>query len=198
MILSRNTPVLEDLLNRNLQASLTARRTAADLEGKTMDLGVSATDPLLRISVEGGRLSFSDPDETQPAVVLAGDLPRLLQLLGGDHSGPGLDLRGDPAVAEGFAGLLKHCRPSPEEELARFTSDTFARQAGDAVRAAMDWTVDAAGSVRRNVRDFVQEEARFLPTRVEFDTFSEEVERLRDSVDRASARLSALAKGPKG
>ncbi len=186
---------LEGALNRNLQASLTARRAAAELEGLCMDMGVSASQPILRMSVEGGRLRFTEPAEEPSGVTLSGGWRRLLDLLGGDHTGPGLDLRGDPAVAEGFARLLRHCRPSPEEELARFTSDAFAQEAGDAARAAAGWAGDAAGSLRRNLRDFVQEEARFSPTRVEFDAFSGEVERLRDSVARVGARVGALSKG---
>lgn len=186
---------LEGVLNRNLHASLTARRAAAELEGLCMDMGVSASQPILRMSVDGGRLRFTEPGDEPSGVTLSGGWRRLLDLLGGDHTGPGLDLRGDPAVAEGFARLLKHCRPSPEEELARFTADAFAHEAGDAVRAAAGWAGDAAGSLRRNLRDFVQEEARFSPTRVEFDAFSGEVERLRDSVARVGARVQALSKG---
>lgn len=179
-------------MNRNLSASLTARRAAAELDGHCMDLGVAVSDPLLRLSVDGGRLRFSEPEDTPATVTLAGDWRRLLGLLGGDHSGPGLDLRGDPSVAEEFARLLQHCRPSPEEELARFTSDTFARQAADVAREATHWAEGAAGSVKRNVRDFVQEEARLLPTRVEFEAFAQDVDRLRDAVGRISARVSAL------
>lgn len=185
---------LEGVLNRNLEASLTARRAAAQLEGLCMDMGVSATQPMLRMSVEGGRLRFTEPDDKPSGVTLAGGWRRLLDLLGGNHTGPGLDLRGDPAVAEGFARLLKHCRPSPEEELARFTGDAFAQEAGDAARAAVGWAGNAAGSLRRNLRDFVQEEARLSPTRVEFDAFSGEVDRLRDSVGRVGARVQALSK----
>ena len=186
---------LEGVLNRNLHASLTARRAAVELEGLCMDMGVSASQPILRMSVEGGRLRFAEPDEKPSGVTLAGGWRRLLDLLGGDHTGPGLDLRGDPAVAEGFARLLRHCRPSPEEELARFTGDAFAHEAGDAARTAAGWAGDAAGSLRRNLRDFVQEEARLSPTRVEFEAFSGEVERLRDSVARVGARVQALSKG---
>lgn len=189
---------LESVLNRNLAASLTARQTAAGLEGLCMDIGVSASQPVLRLGVEDGRLRFGEPDVEDAGVTLSGDWRRLLQLLGGDHTGPGLDLRGDPAVAEGFGRLLKYCRPAPEEELARFTGEAFAHQAGEAARAATEWAGQAAGSLRRNLRDFVQEEARFAPTRVEFDAFALEVERLRDRAGRLAARIDAPGHGGSG
>lgn len=194
MDLAQLAGLLEGVLNRNLEASLSARRTAAALEGSCMDVGLPGLAPALRISVAGGQLRFAEPGPAPAGVALAGDWGRLLALLAGDHTGPGLDLQGDPALAEGFARLLEHCRPGPEEELARLTGDAFARQTADMVRAATQWAAEAAGSLRRNVRDFVQEEARLLPTRVEFDAFSEDVERLRDTVGRVSARVSALAK----
>ena len=78
---------LEGVLNRNLHASLTARRAAAELEGLCMDMGVSAAQPILRMSVEGGRLRFAEPDDKPSGVTLAGGWRRLLDLLGGDHTG---------------------------------------------------------------------------------------------------------------
>ena len=157
-----------------------------------MDIGLHVAEPLARVRVEQGALRVGAPDATAADVTLTASGRRLLELLGGDDASPGLDLRGDPAVAEGFARLLRHCRPSPEEELARLAGNTFARQAGDAARAATHWAGGAGASVRRNVRDFVQEEARLSPTRVEFEAFAEEVERLRDAAGRVAARVSAL------
>lgn len=194
-MLAKFAAPVEEVLNRNLQASLTARRAAAALDGCSMDIGVSAAGPLLRMSVDGGRLRLAEPDDTPAAVSLTGEWRRLFELLGGDHAGPGLDLRGDPALAERFAQLLKHCRPSPEEELARFTGEPVAREVGDAARAAGRWAGDAAVSVRRNVRDFVQEEARLSPTRVEFDAFVHDLDQLRDNVARFAARLRAASEG---
>ena len=182
------------VLNRNLEASLSARRAAAALEGASMDVGLAGARPVLRMAVRDGKLDVAEPDGTPADVSLGGGLPRLAALLGGDHAAPGLDFRGDPAVAEAFARLLKHCRPDPEEELARFTGEVFARQAGDAARAAAQWAEGGSESLRRSMRDFVQEEARLAPTRVEFDAFSGEVESLRDSVARVGARVGALRK----
>lgn len=157
-----------------------------------MDIGLQAAEPLLRVCVEQGLLRLRAPEDTVTDVALTAGWRRLLELLGGDHTGPGLEMRGDPAVAENFARLLRHCRPIPEEELARFAGDAFAHEAGDAARAFAGWAGDAARSLRRNLRDFVQEEARIAPTRVEFDIFSAEVERLRDRAARIGARIEAL------
>ena len=149
MIPPRLALPLENLLNRNLEASLTARRAAADVEGLCTDVGLSASEPLMRMRVEGGRLRLGEPDDAPAAVTLAGDWSRLLALLGGDHTAPGLDLRGDPAVAEGFARLLKHCRPGPGRrtgpphracscppgQRCRFRSGTVARTRGRIAQA---------------------------------------------------------------
>ena len=185
------------VLNRNLAASLTARRAAEGLEGVSMDVGLAGARPVLRMWVRDGQLNVGSPDGQPADVSLSGDLPRLVALLGGDHAGPGLELRGDPALAEAFARLLKHCRPDPEEELARFTGEVFARQAGDAARAAAQWAEQSAVSLRRSMRDFVQEEARLAPTRVEFEAFAEQVEGLRDAAGRLAARMRILRAGPK-
>ena len=186
-----------DVLNRNLAASLSARRAAAGMEGLRVDVGLAGAEPVLRLAVQDGRLAIAKPDESPADVTLSGSLGRLVALLGGDHAAPGLDMKGDPAVAEGFARLLRHCRPDPEEELARLAGDVFARQAGDAARAAAQWAEGSSESLRRSMRDFVQEEGHLAPTRVEFDAFADQVEGMRDKAARLAARARVLAAGRK-
>ena len=186
-----------EVLNRNLEASLSARRAAAGVEGLRMDVGLAGALPALRMAVQDGRLTLAKPDETPADVSLSGSLRRLVALLGGDHASPGLDMKGDPAVAEGFARLLRHCRPDPEEELARLAGEVFARQTGDAARAAAQWAEGSSESLRRSMRDFVQEEGRLAPTRVEFDAFADQVEGMRDRAARLAARARVLAAGRK-
>ncbi len=185
------------VMNRNLAASLTARGSAARLEGQSMDVGLAGARPVLRMAVRDGQIDLTEPDDRPADVSLSGDLPRLVALLAGDHAGPGLNLGGDPAVAEEFARLLKHSRPDPEEELARLTGEAFARQTGDVARAATRWARSGSVSLRRSMRDFVQEEARLAPTRVEFEAFAEQVERLRDTVGRLAGRVRILQSGPR-
>jgi ubiquinone biosynthesis protein UbiJ len=46
-----------------------------------------------------------------------------------------------------------------------------------------------------NIREYLQEESRDVPTRYEVERFTREVGTLRDDVERVAARLSRLENG---
>ena len=69
----------------------------------------------------------------------------------------------------------------------RTTSPRFARDATEFGRRAGD-------AFARNVSEYLSEESRDVPTRVEVEEFLEGVDRLREAVDRLEARVSAAAR----
>jgi ubiquinone biosynthesis protein UbiJ len=106
--------------------------------------------------------------------------------------GTGAEVRGSPEVAERFAKLLKLARPDLEEHAARWLGDVPAHALGEAARAAGAWLGRAARALRADTAEFLQEESRALPAPLEAQAFYADVERLRDDVERAAARLSRL------
>jgi ubiquinone biosynthesis protein UbiJ len=101
-------------------------------------------------------------------------------------------ITGSPEVAERFAKLLKLARPDLEEHVARWLGDVPAHALGDAVRAAGAWLDRAARALRADTAEFLQEESRAVPAALEAQAFYADVERLRDDVERAAARLARL------
>ena len=127
---------------------------------------------------------------------LEGTPPVLLGLLGNAGAEgfreSGAELSGDAATAEAFAELLRHARPDLEEELSRMVGDIPAHQLAGMARRAYAWTRQAGSALAMNTSEFLQEEARQLPPRVEVNAFGRDVERLRDDVERAAQRLARL------
>ena len=54
------------------------------------------------------------------------------------------------------------------------------------------WGRKAADSFSQNVAEYLQEEGRDVPTRVELEEFLESVDHLREATDRLEARLTRL------
>jgi ubiquinone biosynthesis protein UbiJ len=102
------------------------------------------------------------------------------------------EIKGSPEVAERFAKLLKLARPDLEEHASRWLGDVPAHALGEAARAAGAWFERAANALRANTAEFLQEESRALPATLEVQAFYSDVERLRDDVERAAARLARL------
>jgi ubiquinone biosynthesis protein UbiJ len=91
--------------------------------------------------------------------------------------------------------LLKLARPDLEGEAAKWLGDVPAHALGEAVRGAGAWLGRAAGALRMNTAEYLQEESRAMPAPLEAQAFYGDVERLRDDVERAAARLAHLERG---
>ena len=103
-------------------------------------------------------------------------------------------IEGDAEAAQAFRDLLKAAQPDLEEELARVVGDVAAHQMSNAARGALQFGRRMVDTFAQNLSEFLQEESRDVVTRIEVDEFVTAVDKLREAVDRAEARLNNLAK----
>jgi ubiquinone biosynthesis protein UbiJ len=187
---------LESVLNRNVADSRRALALVRQLDGRVMSLTVDGTPLEFFFRAEGGRLSITSRHDAPADASLAGTPIALLALAGpraeGALRGGGVRIEGDAEVAQKFRELLEQAQPDFEEELARVVGDVAARRVANVARDLLDWGRKAAGSFTGSVVEYLQEEGRDVPTRVEVDEFLEGVDRLRDDAERLEARLSRL------
>jgi ubiquinone biosynthesis protein UbiJ len=187
---------LEAVLNRNVSESRRAQSLARQLDGRVMSLAVEGTPLTFFFRAEGGRLALASRHDGPTDASLSGTPIALLALAGPAAEGAlrtgGVRIEGNAEVAQKFRELLADSKPDFEEELARVLGDVAARQVANLARGFLDWGRKASGSLTTNVVEFLQEEGRDLPTRVEVDEFLEGVDRLRDDTDRLEARLARL------
>ena len=187
---------LEAVLNRNVADSRRAQALARQLDGRVMSLNVEGTPLAFYFRAEGGRLSLAPRPATPADASLSGTPIALLALAGPKAEGAlrkgGVRIEGDAEIAQKFRDLLEQAQPDFEEELARVLGDVAARRVANAARGLFDWGRKAAGSLTGSVVEYLQEEGRDLPTRVEVDEFLEGVDRLRDDAERLEAKLVHL------
>ncbi len=79
-----------------------------------------------------------------------------------------------------------------QDYLAPILGDVLSNELGEVERSAKDWGRSAGGSMRRNVRDYLSEEARLVPTALEVDSFSNRLDHLRLGIDRLEAKTELL------
>lgn len=188
---------LEEALNRNVAESRKAQALCRQLDGRTVSLAVTGTPLEFFVSARDGRLSLTPNNAGAAAdASLSGSPISLLALAGprgeGALRGGGVRIEGDAEVAQKFRELLSLAKPDFEEELARVIGDVGARRVANIARDVLEWGRKASGSLARNVVEYLQEEGRDLPTRVEADEFLDSVDRLRDDAERLEARLARL------
>lgn len=187
---------LESTLNRGLSDSRKAQALCRQLDGRVMSLTVQGTPLAFFLKAEGGRIALAPRHDGAADASLSGTPIALLALAGpkaeGALRGGGVRIEGDAEVAQKFRELLAQAQPDFEEELARVVGDVAARRVANVARGFLDWGRKASDSLATNVVEYLQEEGRDLPTRVEVEEFLSDVDRLRDDTGRLEARLARL------
>jgi len=191
--------LFEDALNREIRASTAAADVLAELDGRSFAIEVLGTGIRCVLRADSGRVavepSLLDSSCEVSATLRATPLDLVRLVRAGDVAGlkgTNAQLAGSPEIAERFAALLRFARPDLEEHVAGWIGDVPAHALARAARDAAGWLHRAADALRMNTAEFLQEESRALPGALEAQAFYADVERLRDDVERAAARLTRL------
>ena len=187
---------IADILNRNIAEITPAREIAAELDGSTVAIRVRDTALGTYFVFDDDVVALSTEYADDPDVVITGSLITLASMMRGSgeaaiRSGE-VDLTGDAATAQRFQKLLDLAQPDIEEELSRVIGDVAAHRIAEVARGVGKWARDARSTMGGNIREYLQEESREVPTRYEVDRFAKQVGTLRDDVERIAARLNRL------
>jgi len=186
----------QDLLERGITSSTEATQLCRQLSGRSLRFELRGVPVRIQLDARDEGVLISIEPEGEPDCTLTG-LPLSMARLGlaGDTEvfrNGAVKVQGDPVLAQDFQRLLELARPDWEEELARLVGDVAAHQLGNATRSLVQWGSQATTTLARDVGEFLTEESRDLPGRLEVEDFLDEVDRLRSDVERAAARLARL------
>lgn len=184
------------VLNRNIRATTPARELCEKLAGTVVAIRVRNTALAAWFIVNKDALDLTTDCDAEPDVVISGSLITLARMAGESGTSAlrdgSLELTGDPHLADKFQKLLAYARPDIEEELSSIVGDVVAHRLGDLARGVSNWGRTARSTMGANIREYLQEESRDVPSRYEADRFADSVSTLRDDVDRLEARMNHL------
>lgn len=188
---------LQRVLNRYVSESTAARDRLRALEGSSFAIEIAGTGVACTLSATDGALAIAPAaaeDATARLRAAPLDLLKLLRSTGDAAAArkTRAEITGDLHVAESYGKLLSLARPDLEELLSGFVGDVLAHELGRAAAGGIAWLERAARSFEMNAAEYLQEEARTVPAPLEAQAFYDDVERLRDDVERAAARLAQI------
>jgi ubiquinone biosynthesis protein UbiJ len=168
---------------------IAGRHIALELIGTGLDFCVVPGAGCVQVSAMGC--------ETEPDTAISATPWALAGLgLGHERNTPLFEgevrIRGDMDVGSEFARVLKSVEIDWEELLARVVGDISAHEIGNLLREVGGWARRTGDALRMDVSEYLQEEARVVPTRIELESFLDEVDTLRSDVDRLEARVRRL------
>jgi len=189
---------LEAAINAYVGLDPVTRGRLAELHGRTVGvevLGLGLT--LFFTADEAGRLQVLGALEGEPDCWLRGTPLDLLRAGDRDKGADQLfsqrvRIEGDSGLAHRFGAILGDIDIDWEEQLSRLSGDVVAHEVGSAARAARDYGRRAGRTAEQNLKEYLQEEARLVPTRYELQEFLDAVDGLRDDVERLAARVERL------
>ena len=199
---------LETLLNRTLALDPDTRDALRALDGRrvalTLDSAASATPALsLQVRVDDGRLAVGPVDEAgaidlSVRSTLGGLLTVLPRLMGGDQhrdAAPPIGrirIEGDPELARRLQRLAERFDPDWQQPFARVFGDVLGVQIANAVAGGLKQARATGRSLAESTAEFVTEESRDVVGRAELNAFHDDVDALRDDVERIAARIARL------
>lgn len=115
------------------------------------------------------------------------------QLFGGE-----VQVAGDTRLAQEFGAFIAGLDVDWEEQFSRLVGDPIAHQVGSGLRSVGDWGRKSSDTLTQDLKEYLQEEGRLVPTAYEVQGFLDRVDTLRDDVERLEARIERLARGRQG
>jgi len=188
---------LEAALNRYLRLDPDAMSRMAALQQRSIAIELMPLQLTLYVVPGENGVQLRSQLETAPDTVLRGTPLGLAQLGLGSQTGKTLfsgsvAIEGDVETGQAFKAILDEMDIDWEEQLSRLTGDVMAHQLGNVARRAAGVLRDGRRTLERDIGEYLQEELRVLPTRIETENFSADVSRLRMDADRLAARIKRL------
>lgn len=189
---------LEAALNRALSLDPEIRDGLRALDGRSVALHVAAPELALQVTVAGDRLRVGpvEPDRQPDLSVRStlGGLISQLPFLRNDSAPPigKLRIEGDADLARRLQRLAERFDPDWQQPFASVFGDVVGVQIANALRAGLRRARDAGGAFASNAAEYVTEESRDVVAREELSAFYDDVDTLRDDVERIAARVGRL------
>ena len=186
--------LVERALNAALRLDPEWAECLAPLVGSTFLVEVEPSGAAVAAHVAADGIHLVEPDA--PAdVTVRGPLPALFEALRDGALPNGLHVSGDLGILQLARRQLARIDLDLEELLARLLGDVAGRQGARLLRAGAAYGAQAGSAIARDVAEYLTEEAGLVAASWPVERFCEEVDRLRDGVERLAARIERLGGG---
>ncbi|WP_374474091.1 SCP2 domain-containing protein [Arenimonas sp.] len=187
---------LEQALNRLVALDPDTAQALQRLGGRRIGLALEAPPVALELAVHEGRLQVGPPkDEPDLGVraTISGVLSQLpfLRPPGAPPVGK-VRLNGDAELARQLQRLAERFDPDWDKPFADLLGPVFGPQAARVLREALRGGATLAKNLSRDAVDYLTEESRDLVGKAELAAFHDDVDELRDQVERLAARVARL------
>ena len=188
---------IESSINLYLKARPRAQQRLNELAGQSLRVTLEPSGQQTVILFAIDQIRVLREFEGDVTTEISGELSKLIQMAKEPRSvmfGQGVRVSGDSALLQRLQNALAEPELDLEQWLANTIGDLPASAISQQVKAVMRGLNSATDSLQRSTSEYLQEELKALPSKVEVEAFSSEVQTLRNQVDLLARRVARILK----
>ena len=191
----------EELLNRVLAKDPHLQSQLVKFAGKSLQINVHPPGIMVTALLEKDRIELLSTEaelrDIQITASITGNVGQLLPLIlekrdNRPLSNPALAITGDASFIQELHASLSSLDIDWEDYLAPLLGNLITNELSHISNDIRNWSKQASVNMRRNVNEYLTEEARIFPKKEQLDDFSEEMDYLKIRIDRINAKASIL------
>lgn len=191
------TAALETALNRYIELDSEGRVAMGQLQGKVIAIDILGLDTTLFIIPGADQVHVMSQYDGDVDTRLQGAPLALLKMSLNQRSETQLfsgevTISGDTETGQRFSQVLQALDIDWEEHLSRITGDVLAHQLGSGLRSLLRWGHQAEESLLQDTAEYLEEEKQLVATPHEVARFNQDVDIIRNDIERLQARLQRL------
>ncbi len=171
----------------------------ADFKGRIIAFHITDMDQWLYFFPDKQGMQIISHYEGEPDTVISGSLLAFARMaLAEDQEKTrsvfkgDIKITGDMALGQHFQALFQQLDIDWEEHLSHITGDVIAHSLGNAARGVLGFGKQIFNSLGMDVSEYLQYETRDIASGPEIQHFNQQVDTIRNDVERAEARIKRL------
>lgn len=180
-------------INSQITIRTSAKKISQELEGKILSIQIKNTSHFFNVIMISNELNLHTNKENFD-VQISGSLISFTNLLRDNSSDAlrdgSIGINGDVAVAQKFQKLFEMIKPDIEEELSHVVGDVMANNIVKFSKKTGVWMINTRDILQENIKEYLQEEIKLIPSKYEFNFFSKEVSKIRDDIERLEKKIN--------
>lgn len=192
---------IEQVLNRFISNDAHVGKQLCQFAGKAIEVVSESPSLSIVVLLDAQRVRLcAGPAQRlaiKPDARIAGKAVDLLALLTGDPeqrplANPALQISGETELIQDLFRAMQSLDLQWEDYLAPLLGDTLTEQGSRLQRESSAWLQDSRQRIKRNIEDYLKEEAHSVPHEQSVAAFQDNLDALKLQIDRAAAKAHLL------
>jgi len=190
---------LEAMINRYLSLDPEVTEKLSELEGRVIAVEITGVNKTLYFLPHQSGMDVVEEYDAGADATLKGSPVALLKMTMSKDVAPlmlkgEVEIEGDVRLGRSFKKILSEIDVDWEEYMARIIGDAPAHHLANLTKKIISWGRQSSNDVALDISEYLQEESRDVVSKPELEKFYQDVDTLRNQLDRFQARLNALNK----